>query len=80
MPMILESSVQARFLIPMAVSLGFGVMFATGITLILVPAAYLALEDAKWVIGRLVSWIRNDTRTDRDFADHPIYGKNGDSL
>ena len=45
-PMILETSVQARFLIPMAVSLGFGVLFATVITLVLVPAVYLALEDA----------------------------------
>jgi len=46
-PMILEPSVQARFLIPMAISLGFGVMFATGITLILVPALYLAVEDLR---------------------------------
>ncbi len=48
MPMILETSVQARFLIPMAISLGFGVMFATGITLVIVPCLYLILED---VIG-----------------------------
>ena len=46
--MILETSVQARFLIPMAVSLGFGVMFATFVTLLVVPAAFLALDD--WVI------------------------------
>jgi multidrug efflux pump subunit AcrB len=44
-PMILETSVQARFLIPMAVSLGFGVMVATFITLLLVPAAYVILEE-----------------------------------
>jgi multidrug efflux pump subunit AcrB len=44
-PMILETSVQARFLIPMAISLGFGVMFATAITLVLVPCLYLVLED-----------------------------------
>jgi len=44
-PMILEPSVQARFLIPMAVSLGFGVMFATAVTLFIVPGLYLALED-----------------------------------
>jgi len=41
MPMIFEKSMQARFLIPMAISLGFGVMFATGITLILIPAIYM---------------------------------------
>ncbi len=46
-PMILESSVQARFLIPMAISLGFGVLFATFITLLLVPALYLIVEDVR---------------------------------
>lgn len=50
MPMILETSVQARFLIPMAISLGFGVMFATVITLILVPALYLTAEDARRLV------------------------------
>jgi multidrug efflux pump subunit AcrB len=44
-PILLERSIQARFLIPMAVSLGFGVLFATGITLILVPCGYMVLED-----------------------------------
>ncbi len=46
-PMILETSVQARFLIPMAISLGFGVLFATLVILVLVPAFYLVAEDAK---------------------------------
>jgi multidrug efflux pump subunit AcrB len=50
-PMILERSMQARFLIPMAVSLGFGVMFATAITLILVPALYRILEDVHQLFG-----------------------------
>jgi len=45
-PMLLETDVQARFLVPMAVSLSFGILFATLITLILVPAVYLMLEDA----------------------------------
>ncbi len=44
-PMILETSVQARFLIPMAISLGFGILFATGITLLLIPSLYMVLED-----------------------------------
>jgi multidrug efflux pump subunit AcrB len=44
-PMILEKSVQAQFLIPMAISLGFGILFATFITLLLVPSLYLILED-----------------------------------
>ncbi|MCB1233461.1 MAG: efflux RND transporter permease subunit, partial [Verrucomicrobiae bacterium] len=51
MPMILETSVQARFLIPMAISLGFGVMFATFITLFLVPVSYLVVEDLKRLFG-----------------------------
>jgi len=45
MPMILETSVQAKFLIPMAISLGFGILFATGITLLLIPSLYMILED-----------------------------------
>ncbi len=44
-PMIFETSRQARFLIPMAISLGFGILFATFITLFLVPALYVILED-----------------------------------
>jgi len=51
MPMILETSVQAQFLIPMAISLGFGIMFATGITLLLIPALYVILEDIRRLIG-----------------------------
>ncbi|MEA2014866.1 MAG: efflux RND transporter permease subunit [Thermodesulfobacteriota bacterium] len=44
-PMILEKSLQAKFLIPMAVSLGYGVLYATFITLLFVPCIYLILED-----------------------------------
>ncbi|MCF6291003.1 MAG: efflux RND transporter permease subunit [Desulfobacterales bacterium] len=50
-PMILEKSVQAKFLIPMAISLGFGVLFATGITLLLIPVLYLILEDFRSLVG-----------------------------
>ena len=50
-PMIMERSVQAQFLIPMAISLGFGIMFATGITLLLIPALYMALEDIRRLLG-----------------------------
>jgi multidrug efflux pump subunit AcrB len=46
-PMILETSVQAQFLVPMAISLGCGIMFATLITLVLIPSMYLVLEDMK---------------------------------
>jgi len=44
-PMIFETSVQARFLVPMALSLGFGVLFSTFVILLLVPCLYLVLED-----------------------------------
>jgi multidrug efflux pump subunit AcrB len=47
LPMIAEKSLQARFLVPMAISLAFGVMFATCITLVLVPSLYMILEDIK---------------------------------
>ena len=45
--MIFETSRQARFLIPMALSLGFGLVFATAITLIIVPSLYMGIEDIK---------------------------------
>ncbi len=48
-PILMEKSLQAQFLIPMATSLAFGVLFATFITLLLVPCAYLILEDIKSV-------------------------------
>ena len=50
-PMILETSVQAQFLVPMAISLAFGIIFATGITLLLIPSLYLVLEDARGLVG-----------------------------
>jgi hypothetical protein len=43
--MIFETSRQARFMIPMALSLGFGIVFATVITLALVPCLYLIIEN-----------------------------------
>jgi len=46
-PMLFEKSLQARFLIPMAISLAFGIVFATMITLLLVPSLYMILEDIK---------------------------------
>ncbi len=46
-PMIFETSRQARFLIPMALSMGFGILFATVITLVLVPCLYLIVENTR---------------------------------
>jgi len=51
LPMITERSLQARFLVPMAISLAFGVMFATCITLVLVPSLYMILEDFKRLLS-----------------------------
>ncbi len=44
-PMMFERALQARFMIPMAISLGFGILFATVITLLLVPCLYMVIED-----------------------------------
>ncbi len=46
-PLLFEKSVSAKFLIPMAISLAFGVAFATVVTLLLVPSSYVILEDIK---------------------------------
>ncbi|MDA0329839.1 MAG: efflux RND transporter permease subunit [Gemmatimonadetes bacterium] len=46
-PMILEQSSAARFLVPMAISLGFGALFVTVIALLVVPSLYMILEDLK---------------------------------
>ena len=48
--MIFETSRQARFLIPMALSLGYGILFATLITLVLVPSFYLIIEDIRQLV------------------------------
>ncbi|CAE6932695.1 efflux RND transporter permease subunit [Vibrio sp. B1FLJ16] len=47
LPIMFETSLQARFVIPMAVALGFAVLYATVLTLVLVPCLYLMLEDIK---------------------------------
>lgn len=60
MPMLLETDPQAQFLAPMAVSLGFGVMAATAITLIIVPVSYHILHDLKGrahQLGELVGFL-----------------------
>jgi len=53
-PMILETSRQARFMIPMAISLGFGILFATIITLALVPCLYLIIDDCKKGLSKML--------------------------
>lgn len=51
-PIMMETSMQAQMVIPMAISLAFGVLFATVVTLILVPSLYMVIEDIKKIFGR----------------------------
>ena len=60
-PLLLEKSVQARFMIPMAISLAYGIVFATFITLMLIPAEYLILEDIKRLFFRLTGALQSGT-------------------
>ncbi|MEC8233281.1 MAG: efflux RND transporter permease subunit, partial [Pseudomonadota bacterium] len=63
MPIVFERSLQAQIVIPMAISLAFGILFATIITLLLVPALYLILNDIKNVFkGREHTQLANDTQ------------------
>jgi len=62
-PMIVERSVQAQFLIPMALSLGFGVLFGTVVTLLLIPCNYMILQDIYGLFQR--------TRPTADALDEP---------
>ena len=50
-PIIMETSRQSAYLVPMAISLGFGIVFATAIILVLVPCLYMILEDLKFHAG-----------------------------
>ena len=63
-PILFEKSVQAQFLIPMAISISFGLMGATVLVLILVPALYLLLEDVQ-SIGR---WLRTGSFAEKTRA------------
>ncbi|QTA89297.1 Acriflavin resistance protein [Desulfonema magnum] len=75
-PMIFETSRQAKFMIPMALSLGYGVLFATGITLVLVPSLYMVLEDIYRAVWSLMG-TRSDLRIqDEDQACKDILQKN----
>jgi len=69
MPIMLETSVQAQYMIPMAISLSFGIIFATAITLFLIPSLYILQIDgfvrtrkiADWVFARTASPGTSDT-------------------
>jgi multidrug efflux pump subunit AcrB len=60
-PIILESSFQAQFLVPMAVALAYGVLVGTGFILIFFPVIILFLNDLKrysrWIVNRINLWV-----------------------
>ena len=57
LPIMLESSPQAQAVIPTAISIGFGIIFATVITLFLIPALYLLQEDFFRRVSQLKNWM-----------------------
>ena len=63
-PILAESSVQAQFLKPMAVSVGFGVIFATGITLLLLPALLIVIDETVVSSFRFYSQLLSGKRDD----------------
>jgi multidrug efflux pump subunit AcrB len=56
LPLLMDRSIQAQFLIPMAVSLGAGILFSTVITLYLIPCALLLSDDLSKVFARVRHW------------------------
>ena len=62
LPIMSETSVQAQFLIPMVTSLAFGVLFATGVTLLLVPALFLIADDISTLRSELLFGLSKKTR------------------
>ena len=67
-PILFEKSVQAQFLIPMAISMSFGLMGATILVLVLVPALYLLLHDVQ-SIGR---WLRTGSFAEKPHEPAPV--------
>ncbi|MES2982854.1 MAG: efflux RND transporter permease subunit [Verrucomicrobiota bacterium] len=58
LPLLFDRSLQAQMLIPMATSLAFGILFATIITLFLIPCSYLAAEEIRGLLGKAWVWWR----------------------
>ena len=57
MPILLETSVQAQYVIPMAISLSFGIIFATAITLFLIPSLYMLQVDGFARSREIAAWL-----------------------
>ena len=56
-PIMLERSVQAQFVIPTAISMSFGIVFATGITLFLIPSLYMLQQDGFARFRQFKNWL-----------------------
>jgi multidrug efflux pump subunit AcrB len=69
LPILFDRSLQAQFLIPMAASLAFGILFATAITLYLIPSAYLAAEDLRALLGKAKNWYFKPFRSGEECAE-----------
>ncbi len=63
-PMIFETSRQARFMIPMALSLGYGIIFATTIVLVMIPCLFMIIDDIIGFKKEETEWIKKDVITD----------------
>ncbi len=75
LPLMLDRSLQAQFLIPMAVSLAFGVLFATVVTLYLVPCSLLLAEDFGHAFTQFRGWyVRPFQAADVENLKQPSHG------
>ncbi|WP_413485540.1 efflux RND transporter permease subunit [Shewanella baltica] len=70
-PIILERSLQAQIVIPMATSLAFGILFSTVVTLILVPLLYIILDDVSRSSSRFFNWWWQPKKTNDEDVKHP---------
>ncbi|MGZ9897390.1 efflux RND transporter permease subunit [Shewanella gaetbuli] len=66
-PIIMEKSLQAKIVIPMATSLAFGILFSTVVTLILVPVLYIILDDIKRTLTRFYHWWWQPKSSEADY-------------
>ena len=72
-PIILERSLQAQIVIPMATSLAFGILFSTVVTLILVPLLYIILDDVSRSSSRFFNWWWQPKKTNDEDVKHPDF-------
>ena len=59
-PILWETSRQAQVMVPAAVSLAYGILFATLITLILIPVLLMVQEDIKYLVKRVKAYVNDD--------------------